>query len=457
MRFIYLLAFILFVPAVGMMMRGNPALRPKVWFALGVAVWLTTPYHLLFNMWPSWNMWPGYVKGFELSIADAIAMAMLMSGTGRNEPVRFKLTFGFYFLIVLSSIAVSSIPSAAILYVWQLARMALLVVAVSRCCADPRAAKAIMAGLVAGLFYNSLFGLADHLKGTIQSGGMMGHQNLLGLMSHFVALPALALVLGGSREKWLWLGPLAGLIIVVVAGSRATFGLAIGSYVVLFLVSTMQGWSPRKAAVSGMAILALLVAAPLAANSLTKRFAAEGKVTDTEYDERAAFERAARMMVDDHPFGVGANQYTLVANVEGYSQRAGVVWNKGSRAANVHNIYYLFAAETGWLGAIAFTLLLLNGMLLAFKYGWNRRHDERAQLLLGLGVMIATVMIHSMFEWIMATSTAQYLMAVDLGLIAGLSTQVKRSIAAEALARRQARNGGPVAGTDERVAADALT
>ena len=435
MRFIYLFAFILFVPALAMMMRNNSALRPKVWFALGIAVWLSSPYHWLFNLWPGWNMWPGYVKGLELSIVDAIAMAMLISGTHHGEPVRFKLAFGFYILVVLSSIVVSNIPAAASLYVWQLARMALLVVAISRSCADPRAPKAIMAGLVAGLFYNSLFGLSDYFKGSVQSGGMMGHQNLLGLMSHFTALPALALVLGGSREKWLWLGPIGGLIVVVVAGSRATFGLAIGAYVLLFLLSAMQGWSPRKAAVSGMAILALLVAAPLAANSLTKRFAAESKVS--EYDERAAFERAARMMVADHPFGVGANQYTLVANVGGYSQRAGVVWNQGSRAANVHNIYYLFAAETGWLGAIAFILLLLNAGLLAFKYSWKRRNDERAQLLLGLGVAIATAAVHSMFEWIMVTATAQYLLAVNIGLIAGLSTQIKRSVASEARARRE--------------------
>ena len=434
MRFIYLFAFILFVPAVGMMMRGNPALRPKVWFALGVAVWLTTPYHLLFSMWPGWNMWPGYVKGLEFTLADAIAWAMLLSGANRKEPVPFKLTFAFYFVMVVSSIAVSSIPAAATLYVWQLVRMALIAVAISRSCADPRAPKALMAGLVVGLFYNSLFGLSDYFKGSIQSGGMMGHQNLLGLMSHFVALPALALVLGGSREKWLWLGPLGGLIIVVVGGSRATTGLALGAYALLFVLSSMQGWNSRKAMVSALALLGLIVAAPLAASTLSKRFAVTEK---SDYDERAAFEKAASMMIADHPFGVGANQYTLVANVGGYSQRAGVVWNQGSRSANVHNIYYLYAAETGWLGSLAFIMLLANAGLVAFKYSWKRRNDWRAQMLLGLAVAIATAAVHSMFEWIMTTYTAQILLAIDLGLIAGLSTQIKKSMASEARAKRE--------------------
>ena len=84
-------------------------------------------------------MWPGYVKGIELSLADAIAMAILLSGIHRKEPVRLKPTFAFYFFIVASSIAVSSIPGAATLYVWQLVRMAILALAVMRSCADPRA------------------------------------------------------------------------------------------------------------------------------------------------------------------------------------------------------------------------------------------------------------------------------------------------------------------------------
>ena len=363
-----------------------------------------------------------------------VTWAMLLSGANRKEPVPFKLTFAFYFVMVVSSIAVSSIPAAATLYVWQLVRMALIAVAISRSCADPRAPKALMAGLVVGLFYNSLFGLSDYFKGSIQSGGMMGHQNLLGLMSHFVALPALALVLGGSREKWLWLGPLGGLIIVVVGGSRATTGLALGAYALLFVLSSMQGWNSRKAMVSALALLGLIVAAPLAASTLSKRFAVTEK---SDYDERAAFEKAASMMIADHPFGVGANQYTLVANVGGYSQRAGVVWNQGSRSANVHNIYYLYAAETGWLGSLAFIMLLANAGLVAFKYSWKRRNDWRAQMLLGLAVAIATAAVHSMFEWIMTTYTAQILLAIDLGLIAGLSTQIKKSMASEARAKRE--------------------
>ena len=38
-------------------------------------------------------------------------------------------------------------------------------------------------------------------------------------------------------------------------------------------------------------------------------------------------------MGNNHPMGVGANQYVIVADSKGYSQNAGVIWNSLSRGA----------------------------------------------------------------------------------------------------------------------------
>ena len=73
-------------------------------------------------------------------------------------------------------------------------------------------------------------------------------------------------------------------------------------------------------------------------SSFSDRFAVEDY---GDYDERAAFIRAATMMLSDHPFGVGANQFAEVAIIDGYYQKAGVAPNRGSMTAQVHNV-------TGW-------------------------------------------------------------------------------------------------------------
>ena len=70
--------------------------------------------------------------------------------------------------------------------------------------------------------------------------------------------------------------------------------------------------------------------------------------------------RAARMIIADHPFGVGPNQYLVVANIGGYSSRAGVAWNYANRSAPVHNSYYFITAELGFLGLIGMITILLS-------------------------------------------------------------------------------------------------
>ena len=130
------------------------------------------------------------------------------------------------------------------------------------------------------------------------------------------------------------------------------------------------------------------------------------------------------MIFSDHPMGVGANNYVIVANVQGYSVRAGVAATRNSLSANVHNAYLLSAAETGYLGLVAFVLLLLRPLTVAFHCGWRSRGDQRGDLLLGLGTSLFIVYIHSFFEWGFFLFQTQYLFAMTAGLVAGLAQQL---------------------------------
>jgi hypothetical protein len=117
--------------------------------------------------------------------------------------------------------------------------------------------------------------------------------------------------------------------------------------------------------------------------SFEKRFATED-LEFGDYDERAALKTMASMMLSDYPLGIGANNFVIVAIVDGYSERAGVISN--SRSAHVHHVFWLVAAETGYLGLATFVLLLLRPMIVSFRCGWRYRKDVRGDLLLGLGV-----------------------------------------------------------------------
>ena len=192
----------------------------------------------------------------------------------------------------------------------------------------------------------------------------------------------------------------------------------------LFILSAFRRWTSRKATIALYGAIAIAILTPMAISSYQQRFGNEPVIEGEEYDERAAFIRAASMILSDHPLGIGANNYVIVANGEGYQERAGVTWWGGSRATMVHNVYWLTAAELGYVGLVAYVFLQLRLIWTALNCGWRHRNDDRGDLLLGLGVAFVAVTIHTYFEWAILLYFSQYFWAIRAGLIAGLAQQL---------------------------------
>ena len=422
MKWVFLAFLLVYTPLLAAWLKGNTKHAPKVWACLGFLPFVLGPWNLYIAP-VSWAMWPGFVKGAELSLLDAVAAAVLISAPGRGS-TPLKWPFLLYIGTVILSVLVSNVPIATLFYAWQLLRVFLLFAAVAAACRDERAPEAIVTGLVLGLGYHAVVAAIDYLSGTLQAGGGIGHQNTLGIISHMVTLPALAFLLAG-RPGWMPIaGPIAGVAVAIVTASRATIGLVGAGLVGLFALSVLRRPTGRKAGIALVGALGLAATAPLAINSLERRFAAN-PLSEETYDERAAFEKAAGMMLADHPLGVGANQYVSIANTKGYSDRAGVAWVVGSRSAHVHNVYLLVAAETGYLGLLAFLAMLLSPIVIAFRTAWRFRRDARGDLVLGLGFALVVVALHSFYEWVFIIFLTQYIFAIVSGLIVGIARQLE--------------------------------
>tara|TARA_R110000787_G_scaffold2243_3_gene9011 strand:+ start:54672 stop:55946 length:1275 start_codon:yes stop_codon:yes gene_type:complete len=373
----------------------------------------------------NWAAWPGYAKGIVITLIDTLALALILTSRAPWRGLPFLGLFLAYLAATALSMAFSDLPMSSSFYVFQIVRMLLVFVAVASIMNDPNAIRWLIWGLAVGAIVQGIVTVDQRLSGAIQASGTVGHQNLLGLMLHFVTFPLLALLLAGEKSKIIMLGVLASLIAVALGASRGAVGFAAIGLALLFALSMARRMTPHKWKMVGLAALALAVIAPLTINTLGQRFGDQPIATGPD-GEREAFERAAKAMWADHPMGVGANQYVVTANVNGYSERAGVVWNHASRSTNVHNIYLLVAAETGWFGLI--TLVSLIGWViihgLAFSFG-NRR-DPRGDLVLGAVVAIAVTAGHGIYEWVFVLPYAQYLFAISLGIIAGIIRRVKR-------------------------------
>lgn len=418
MKWVVLVIFFILVPVMASRMRSRPSSVPFFWGLLGFLPLIVDGLKL--EIAPiSWGAWQGYSKGMVISLVDVLALAIVIARPRIKGMPPFLLLWLFFAFTTFLSAFQSELPEAALFAVWQVLRVTLIFAAVASICNDDRGPRILLIGMSLGIAVNAAFSVYERLTGALQADGLYTHQNLLGLVSHFVAFPALAMLLGGARSKILMLGVASAMTVAVLGASRGTIGLAGAGYGTLLLLSLIRNPTPRKWSIVAAGVVGLAIAAPLAISSLDRRF--EGTQQDlSDYDERAAFEKTAKAMLADRPFGQGANQYVMIANTKGYSDQGGVGYAGGSRSALVHNSYLLVGAEQGYPGLLAFILLLATPMFFAFRLAFKDRKGPRGDLVLGCGIAVAVIMLHIRYEWVFMSYEVQMMFAICLGTIAGV-------------------------------------
>lgn len=418
MRYVGLVLVVALIPILIAWLKANPHQRKWAYAAIGVLPFTINAINLdaAFIVWPTW---PGYAKGLTFTALDSLALAIIFSTPGAFRKLPFLLLLSLYLFAALISVGFSSSMMSSSFYVFQLARVLAIFVAVASIVTRPDGLRWLAMGLAAGALFQAGMAIDQRLSGAIQSAGTMGHQNLLGMMLHFVTLPLLAMLLAGMRSKLVYAGVAAALIAVALGASRGSIGFAAIGAALVFLFSLARGFTAQKGKIIGFGVLVLAVTGPLMIDSLDRRFEAKPVQDSGDYDERAAFEEAATMMWGDHPMGVGANQYVVSVNALGYNNRAGITWAWASRSANVHNLYLLAGAETGYLGLFAIIALFAGPIWIGMRYAFSMRKDPRGDVVLGFTLAILVTAIHSFFEWIFVTYQAQYMFAIALGVIAG--------------------------------------
>lgn len=421
--------------------KSRPQVSRWVWTAFGLLPFLIYPLHLYMAA-RSWPLWSGHVKGIEITVLDLLAIGLLLSLPSGRYPLQFKLPALLYAAAVLLSCFQSDNFEISFAYLVQLCRVYLIYAVVAKASSDDQVLNDILRGLVIGAIIQAVVVLVQRFGlGQLQATGTFVHQNSLGISSHFVAFPMFALLL---RQPKGWLGlPLAAvfacIVVELLTVSRATIGLAAVGFLIVFAVSASRQWTSRKMTVAITGVAAVLVLAPMALNSLSQR---TNLAEESDYDERAAFERAAKSVLADNPLGVGPNNYVVAVNTRGYNDQAGVVPTYNSRSAHVHNVYYLVAAETGWLGIISYVILLALPLLYAVRASRRLRNSYKGDLLLGFSVSLLIVYVHSLFEWTFITWDLQYFAAIAIGLVVGMSGQT-------AATRRQSDSGQPAWRTNQ--------
>lgn len=442
MRYIALAIILTSLPVFISLLQQHPHRRSWALVAIGALVFFGNNLRIEASI-ISWPLWNGTVRGFEVSVVDTLAIALLITRGRRPGGLPFWSVIAFYGVALVLSVFQSTVPMASLFPIWQFGRLALLVVAIAGECHRDDLRKGLLAGFALGLMLQAGFVIDQKLHGVVQATGTMAHQNALGMMTELALMPLLASLMTGDRRKIVFAGILAGMIIIAGGGSRGAVSIAGGGVVLLMLLSLARGVTPIKLRIVGLGMLAIALAAPFAVATLSERF---GKKSVTEQDaERPAFRRAATAMSDDYPLGVGANMYVPTANTKGYSARAGVIWNTGSRSAPVHNAYLLTRAETGWLGEFAFIALLVVPILRGLHLAFTRRRGTIGEVALGSAIALAVNVVHNNFEFAALLYNVFVLVMLNIAMIAA-QIRASRGVGAPRAAPPRPQNV-PVAAT----------
>ncbi|GAB4455763.1 MAG: hypothetical protein OHK0029_12380 [Armatimonadaceae bacterium] len=379
----------------------------------------------------SMETYRGPDRGFEVTLTDLIALALIGVAFACNRERIVWLPFNSLWLLALFVIACISAfgamdPLVSAFSLWKWARAYVLywcVVNLGRL-EWPRVS--VWRAMVwMGLYITFLALKQKYIHHIYRVSGPFDHSNTVPLyINQF--LPILGI--WGLSDRRLT-HAMSGLSVIACLGlcvaSQSTFSrlgllLSLAGFVGALFVTNVRERNPRVRVATVVTIIGLVIGGILAAPSMIERI----KSAPEESEEaRHEFNIAAEQMAEDYPFGIGVNNFSRVLTRVGrYNQHISVMEDE-EQAGVCHHIYFLTAAELGYPGLIVFAIILLrflwHNLLGIFRSGktWE------GSLLWGFLFGACALHISGFMEWVVRITPVTYMFAICAGLMVGFAEQ----------------------------------
>jgi hypothetical protein len=406
-----LAAYFVVAPVAGLLLaRRRQAQR----WALALLV-LMTSWHInkLTLMFLSVETYRGHTKGFEGSLLQIVALALLVARAVERAKDFRLMPRGAGWWLLHCGLAAASIPWAAnsvygAMAAWKFASAVVIFAAAWNHVREQEDVRWLLRAVAATLVVQALVVLKmKYADGYYQVRGWFEHQNPLAMWAQLLGLPMLAGALAASTRleaRWRLAGYIAAGIMVQAALSRAALMLfALGS-VAVALWSLAEGVTLRKMRI--LAVLGFVAAVGLLATigTIIARFHDEGNHASGE--TRGVLNQASALMLADHPLGVGWNNYGIAINppypygepVDQWTRDRGHRVNEEEPKGISESHYWLLLAENGYLGAGSFGLFAVLTGYWAWRGQRQWRGTEAGALLLGLVVALVLAYAHGTLE-----------------------------------------------------------
>jgi O-antigen ligase len=429
MKFVVIACLLVVGWIAGRALQARPRALMVLVFALGFLIFFN-------DISISAGYVPGYRgtdRGFNISLCDFAAYLLYFAAPPGTRPAPFRGVRYAYLAVCAASLALAPMPLYAAFSLWSLLRAYMMIDGLSRAFEDVRVIPKLYQGLGAGVIYQLGVCLVQrYLQGYYQVHGTFAHQNSMGMAAYLVAALLFPVVLSGNGGRFAIAALGSATLVVIFSLSRGCMSALPVIFGVIFVCSAVRRMNVRKALVlvAGAAAAAILLAVCL--DSILARFA---NAPPRSAESRVIFEAVAKAILDDHPAGIGFNQFPFVAVVGGY-HRVAEAMDAGwvDPDAVVHNVYWLTLAELGFFGFIVYMALIGHPILTALKGAWRRREEFRGELLLGCFVGLLVFCYHGRLEWVARQERNQDLFWIISVLAASLCGRPREDARAPAQA-----------------------
>jgi len=409
----------------------------------------------------------GTTLGIEISLMDILAVSMLVSSLlvprYRGPRWFWPAGLGFlvaYFLYGCFSVLISEPKIYGVFELSKIVRGIVFFLAAASFVRTKRELRLLVLGLVCAVGLEGVLGLKQRLFGGMyRVAGSVDDANSLSMYLCLIG-PVLAAAATADFPRWIRRAAFLGLAVaactIMLALSRA--GVPIFAFVVLATTAWCISWRVTfKKIMFGFAIVAgtglLLYSSwkPLMARYHEATLTQEYFDADTRNEGRGVYLRWARMIVDDHPFGVGLNNWSYWVS-KTYGAKQGFIYGEYDKihslaerlaapdinfAAPAHSLGALTLGELGVPGLCVFALVWLRWFQIGATFLRRRLSDPMYRL--GVGIFFGTcgIFLQSLTEWVYRQTPIFITFNLLIGTLAGLYYyKQKEKISTEAKAER---------------------
>lgn len=430
----------------------------RVWqratFALMLVMTALRPGNFML-MIDSIETYRGHTKGFEISLIEVLALALIIAVRKSSKGTRPFIVSGITLYLLWCAVSLCSAfssfePGYAFMAASRFVKGALTFTAAAMYLRDETDLKWAVGALAGALFHHGLLCLKMRLlDGQWQVKGWFEHQNPMAMWCYMGALPVLAAAFWqGVRGRLLWLcvaGIGGATLCILLSVSRAALGAFAMGAVILFALAWLRGANARMTGFSIAAAIGAFLASTFAMNSMNARLnEVKQSSQETEFDLRDILNQQSGAMLRDHPLlGVGWNNFGI-ANSRGRGDRYSEIleeWDK-DRGFTIYDenyyanpltesLYWLWLAETGWLGFGAFAAFVATTLWIALRNAIAHRGTLMGSVAAALFVALTICYAHGTVERILTQTKnlSQWLMLA--GMVAGMELN-RRSVRAAA-------------------------